>query len=254
MFQGAGGRRPQGEDAAPLGLGPVDRVGGLRRNDIALLMHPMFEDIVHTHRQERAQSHVQSHRMDLHSPAPQTLEGLRREMQTGRGRGHRAGGAGEDGLITFPIGRIVLPPDVGGQRDAAHPFESRGEIAGAGKTDMAVGSFATGQDGSLDFAAEQQPGARSGRFGTFGQTRPVLPIRGQATDQEHLDLATAALFAEQPRRNHPGIVEYQQIPGPEILTQILEGRHPDIPLPTTQDQQAGIFPMGPGILGNESFG
>ena len=76
-FQRAHAGGAHGDDPpAPL-AGGVDPVGGLRGDLEVLRVHLVFLDVLHLHRPEGAQAHVQQHRHDVHALLADAVHQLR---------------------------------------------------------------------------------------------------------------------------------------------------------------------------------
>ena len=86
-------------------------------------MQLYFVHALHAQRRKRAQAHVQRDARNLHTPRRESIENLRREVQPGRGRGHRSALAGKDGLIALAIFRRIAAVNVCGS--GMWPMRSR---------------------------------------------------------------------------------------------------------------------------------
>ena len=162
---------------------------------------------------------MQGDKRPFHAPLRQPVEQCLLEVQAGGGRGHRAGLAGVDGLIALGIFRGRLAANVGRQRRLPVPFQQRQPrfvAVGADFEQLAVAAEYGGGKARL----EQQRTTRLGRLaGVEMNQRP--PLVQQPLDQ-NLDPSAAGLAAEQPRRDDPGVVEHQQIAGPQQRRQFAE--------------------------------
>ena len=96
---------PDRDDAPPLGPGPVDRRGGLRRDGEALGVHAVLAHVVDLDGAEGAGAHVEDDLRALDAAGAQAVEELRREVQAGGGRGDGARLAGVDRLVAVAVRR-----------------------------------------------------------------------------------------------------------------------------------------------------
>ena len=83
----------------------------------------------------------------------------------------------------------------------------------------------------------------------MGETgiRPRHPLH------QHFHLAAGLLAAEDPRRNHPGIIEYQQITGPQPAGQVTEPLVLQLTTVTAQTQQPAVGALLSRVTGNQSL-
>jgi len=100
--------------------------------------------------------------------------------------------------------------------------------------------------------AEDQPLPRLQPLGRGAEAVPLLAALGRDRlhqQQFHLS-AGAGLVAAQPRRDHPGVVEDQQIARAQQLRQLPDGAVLGWPLKPREHQQAGGVALRQGSLGD----
>ena len=110
-------------DAPPLAERGVDRSGRVGGNEVPLGVHVVLRRIIGFHGAERAHTHVQGDRHALHPFRVDFGQQLASEVQSGRGRGHRARYTGVHGLVALPVQGLVVPLEIGRQRHVAVPFQ-----------------------------------------------------------------------------------------------------------------------------------
>ncbi len=127
-FERADDRGADGDDAATLRYGAVDCVGSFGRNGITLAVQAHLVDALDTKRRECAEADVEGDVGYFDAFADESVEDLRREVQSGCGRGDGTALIGKDGLIALAIGIGVVAMDVGRQRDVADLVEHGEEV------------------------------------------------------------------------------------------------------------------------------
>ena len=128
-------------------------------------------------------------------------------MQPGRGSRHRAGCACVDRLVAFAIRVLGLPRDIRRQRHAAVGFEERQHVA---REFEPCETLLLAQHPGLMAAGEPDQAARPQRLAGAGlHQRRVVVLHAL---QQDLDAAAALLHAVGTRRQHPRVVQHQQIP------------------------------------------
>jgi hypothetical protein len=96
---------------------------------------------------------------------------------------------------------------------------------------------------------EQQAAAGFGRFaGAEMDQRP--PFVQQTLDQQ-LDAPAAGLAAVQAGRDHPGVVEHQQVAGAQQFRQVIEPAVAERAGCAVQGQQPAVAAPGRGVLGDQ---
>ena len=149
-------------------------------------------------------------------------------MQAGGGGCDRARFAREDRLVPLAIEVHVRPLDVGRQRDVADGFDGvrhRSRVARP-EPDEAAAEEALFQHLAVNRAPaplEAHAPARPHPLARVDKRLPVLVVN--AREQQDLDAAPAGLaFADEPRREDPGVVEDHQVAGAEQAAEVGHGR------------------------------
>ncbi|MNV43816.1 hypothetical protein D3C71_1355460 [compost metagenome] len=106
--------------------------------------------------------------------------------------------------------------------------------------------------GDAFIVAQQQVGARLRGLRRANMRQHTMVIQ-HALDQ-NFNLAAADLAAKHAGRDHPGIVEHQQIAGFQIIQQIGEYAVRQRPARPVQLQQAATATLRLGIAGNQGLG
>ncbi len=222
-------------------------------------MQAAAADLLTVRRPKCPGAHVQPHPGQAHPTALQLRQGLAREMQSRRRRGHGSTAAGIvggiDGLVTqpilrgqFPITRILeIPLDVRRQRHdaplpgrlpriimAAHqyfPATQRGGHFQENADRALIALVGCGQD------LEAQPGAQPPRRTSHGQPGSVVSL---GLDQQQFHPAPGVGAAgEQSGRHDPAVIDHQQVAG-------IQERGQDGELFLTDDAAGGINEQHPG--------
>jgi len=131
-FEDPCGGGPDGDDAASLGFGVVDGLGGGCGEGEPFLVHAVVGDVVALDREEGAGADVEGEVGSLNPGVGELLEEFRGEMESGGGSGDGSGLAGVDGLVAMAIlggGRSLGAMDVGREGDFAMDF-GEGEHVG----------------------------------------------------------------------------------------------------------------------------
>jgi hypothetical protein len=205
-------------------------------------VHLVVAHILDIDRAEGIEADMQGHKADAHPLGPQTLEQLRREMESSRWGRRRTGNARVDGLIALRIRQRLM--NIGRQRHAPYLLDKPGnrrrlalslsmesqELRCQLEADKTAPRLGTAQH--LALQARRQPShpifaeedARP-----FAQTPPgpdqSLPgVRAQVGplgQQQHLNRSAGLLTpAKQTRRDHAALVGDQQIARPQIVANI----------------------------------
>ena len=129
-------------------------------------------------------------------------------MQTGRGRGHRPRLPGKDRLVALPVSRLVGAPDIRGQRHMAVGFQERKDRLVEGQPEqVALAADPLRERAALQVYPRTRTWCLAGPDLGLGRMLSGGPL------DEDLHPAAGVLFPENARRNDPGIVENQQVPG-----------------------------------------
>lgn len=74
-----------------------------------------------------------------------------------------------------------------------------------------------------------------------------------ALDQ-HFQLAAGGFLAEQPRRDHPGVVEHHQVAGAQVVEQVSELLVGQLAAGAIEHQQAAAMTLGQWMAGDQGIG
>ncbi len=225
-LQGADDGGPHRHDP-PSGLpGPADRPGGLLADLVALALHPVLLDPLGVDRLEGADADVERHPGDLDPRGLDLPQEPFREVEPRRGGRHRSGPAGVDGLVALAVLGGVRPVDVGGKGDVPQPVQVRldglGEpqpVAMGGAVLPLVDHLGGETLGDLDPRAGPRPPSR------LDQGLPLA--LAHRLDEQDLHLPAPGAPAVQARRDHPRVVEHQQVSGVKEARQVA---HAGVPL------------------------
>ena len=233
------------------------RFGRVRRNLKPLGVQLVLLDHFHSNRLKRSQSNMQGNLGGLDAALANALQNFRREVQARRRRGHRAGRLGVDRLILLAIFGCVGAVDVRRQRNVPDAVEDGEEIVDRIEAQMALAERPAPDDLGCQFvrrfvriAAEIDALAQAELAAGMHQRLPFQRRSGELFRQQHLDFAAqkiscgriflrqplrarAAAMSVQPRRQHLGIVEDQQIVGPQQLGKVAK-------LPVRQDSSLRV--------------
>jgi len=169
----------------------------------------ILADVVHPHRLEGTGTDMQGDMPELHAAFAQRIEQGIVEMQARSRRGNGADLAREHGLVTLGIVRAGLALDVGRQRQAPGVQQPVLQRFRQVEAQLPEAGLVAGQHLGLAASIERDPAAGLRRLAD-AELRARLVVRQQALDQD-FHAPACGLVAEQPRRNHPGVVEDQQI-------------------------------------------
>ena len=256
-----------GHDAAAALAAALQRRQRVRRHLVPLAVHAVFGQVLRLDGLEGARAHVQRDAGALHATRSQRAEHPFVKVQRGRGRGHGAGCAGEDGLVALVVlgfvgvvAAVLLAFDVGRQRQVAvalHQLPRRlagGPVQGEAKQ-RAVGIGPTRQQRGVEAAARRA--ARHVHRGAGQRLLADLHVRhdviaGEHALDEQLQLAATGLLAEHARLDHARVVEHQQVAGLQQCGQLAEDAVHRRGRATVQ--QARATALGRGVLGDELLG
>jgi len=209
-FQCTQHRGTDGDDAAATGLGGRNLGAQFGAHIQPFTVHDMVFQIFRTHGLEGAGAHMQSNVAELYVFGLQLRQDLLVEMQTRRRRRHRAGMAGEYGLIPRIIIRIGITLDVGRQWHLPESIEHGFDRLLGVKT-QTVKFFLTAKHGQQGTIGQRDTAPRFRGF--RGADLGTHALVGQQTFDQDFNLAAGLLLAVKPCRNDPGIVEDQQVAG-----------------------------------------
>ena len=179
-------------------------------------VHDVLVETVGAHRLKGAGTHVQGEVAQTDAAPFQGVQQRVVEMQAGGRRGDGTDLACIYRLVTLVVIAARLALDIGRQRQAAgvqQPALQRLRNVEAQPVELAFAAEHLGLAAGIQ--CDPRPGL--GRFAD-AQLRARLIGAEQALDQD-LDAAAGRLGPEQARRDHPGVVEHQKIPGRQQLGQ-----------------------------------
>ena len=181
----------------------------------------------------------------LHAQGVQLVQRGLIEVQAGGGRRDGAGFARVHGLVAGVVAGVGLVRDVGRQRRGAVGVQQVQHRTG--KADVEQLALAAQHHG-VEGVGQAQPHAGAGRLAGAHVGQGAVGL-GDALDQ-HLDLAAGGLVAVQPGLDDAGVVEDQQVAGPQQAGQV--GEAPVMQLAgVIQVQQPAAGAFGGGRLGDE---
>ena len=165
------------------------------------------------------------------------------------GGGGGAVDLGIDGLIPLRVLELLL--DVGRQGHFPQALQHLQEDALVVEANQLVAVLQ-----SLLHRGRQGPVAKGEGgplLGLAARLRQALPEAvALVPEQQHLHRALGGLpMAQQPGRQHPGVVQHQTVAGIEIVQNLIEMMVADLPGLPVQGHQPGAVPPLQGRLGNE---
>ena len=212
------GRGGADHDHAPPGLdGGVDARRGVLADRVALGIDRVRLHLRCAHRLEGAVADVQRDGRALDARVVERSENRLGEMQPRRRRRDRPGLACEHGLVAIAIEVQVRPLDVGRQRNVPDRLDGVHHRAGVTRpeTDDPPAEVALLEHLAVQRASSAlEPHLPAGPhpLTRVHQRLPSLVV--DARHEQHLDHSAAGLtLANQPCREHPGVVEHHQVAG-----------------------------------------
>ena len=174
-----------------------------------LTVHLVLMKIVHPHRLERPRADMQRHMPKLHATLAQSGQQGIIKMQARGGGSHRTNLASKHGLVALGIIRTGFALDIRRQRHPPGVLQPILQRLPNVETQTPETGLIALQHLRLTAGIECNFAADPRRFAD-PQLRTRFIVRQQPLDQE-FDTSTAGLVAKQTRRNHPGVVENQQV-------------------------------------------
>ena len=208
--------------------------------DLEILgVHLVLLHVLHLHRAEGAQAHVQQHRHDVHALCPDALHQLRREVQTRRGCGGAALLPGVHRLVALTILQFFV--DVGRQRHLAQLVQRSLHRALAGEVHDAPAVLLHLRDGRhKTSAAEEHLRARAQLLARAHDGLPLL--RRKLLQKQDLAGPAAGTLADQSRGDHAGLVDHQRVAGVQIVDDVVKMPVLDAVVPPVQHHQPAVIP------------
>lgn len=237
VLQRADARCANGDDPATLIKRAVDgfrrRVGYLK----SFRFHFVFFDTLHPYRLESSQPHVEGDLASLHTAGAQAFKGSLREMKTRRRGGHRAPDFCVNGLVGFAVRRFIAAVNVGRQRDVTQAIDGILDAALARcQPNAAHTVLTTAQHLGFQFSLAEHQRFTHAHFAS-GMHESLPDILALLASQHEFDFGGEELAeggivladllrafstppAEEPRGKYFGVVEYQEVAGPEDLGEV----------------------------------
>ena len=219
-FQRPAGCRADADDPAAGALGLVDHICRLLRDHAELGVHMMLGDLLRLDGPEGPETDVQRDIGLFDALGCELFQQLAGKMQTGCRRGGRAVHLGIDRLIALAVFEFFL--DVWRQGHFAETLEHLKEDPLIVELHELVAVFLLSDDrrGELS-AAEGQFGAG---MGLPSRLREAFPdAAALILEQQHLDGAAGRLpMAQQPCREHAGVVHHQTVARLQQVDQIIK--------------------------------
>ena len=220
-------RRPHRDDPASAAMRLKDLSPSPGRQRHLFRLERMPGRVVDSHRFERAGPHGERQIGDGDRTLGETVEHLRREMETRGGCGDRERFSGENRLIGLSILRPVRgagrAADVRRQRhvpDALQKFV----VDRAIKDDLPPPVRSDFRDDGVDSVVESHALPGLGAAAGLGQGEPTPLVGVEALEQENLDETSLAVAAPEAGRPHGSVVAHKEISRRESVRQIRE--HP----------------------------
>jgi hypothetical protein len=251
-LEGAHHRGPDRDHPSAAGMRRLDAPARAGAHPDPLGVHVVVLEAPGTHRLEGPRADVQGHEVELDAALANRLEQLPIEVQAGGRRGHRARIAREHRLVAGLVAPLRRAADVWRQRHRAVRLEQRLERVFAGielELEQVRRARGHGRPGGV---GEAQPGSGAGRL-AGAHVGEKAPLAGLALDQ-HLGAPAARLARREPRLDHPGVVEHQQIARRQQLGEIGESAVGQRPAGAVEHQQPARPALGERRLGNELLG
>ena len=234
---------------ATTGAASLDGIDHLLAHFKPLFMHVVVFDLVDPHRLEGARAHVQGDEGTLYTLGGNLLQQRLIEVQACGRCGDCTGSFGVHSLVALTVGALVGAVDVRRQRHVADTVEQRQHLFGEAQLEQRV--MACDHFG-LAAAIDEDDRAYLGRLA--GAYMGQHPMAVEHALDQHFQLAAGSFLAEQPRRDHPGVVEHHQVAGAQVLEQIGE-------LPVRQragwpieHQQTAAMALGQRVAGDQGIG
>jgi hypothetical protein len=217
-------------------------------------------DATDADRLEGSEADVQRDIDGLDAALTDSVENLRREVETGGRRGYRSALIRIDGLIALAIAGGVRTRDVGRERDVADAIEGGKEvivILEGLKADIPPAELCARQDLGLQFilVAKEKAFADSDFAAGANQALPFVGIGCELTSEKDFDAAVGAFAAAiKPGRKDAGIVEDDEVAWLEKVGEFAEQAIGVAAAGALQVQHAGAVAGGEGFLGDEFTG
>ena len=250
-LQCAAGRCANADHTAAVFLGFVDDIGSLPGDDAVFRMHLMLRDLVLFHRAEGAQTHMKGDIAQLDAHSLDLLQQLRGEVQSRRGGRRRADHLRINRLIALLILQFSL--DIRRKRHPAQLLQNLKKDAFVLKMyqPVAIGQNLLHLRLKLTFS--------KGNTGTlaqlFARAHKTLPhVASLVHQQQDLHRAAGRTVADEPGRQHPGVIQHEAVPGAQELGQVIEMMVADLTGGLVQCHQPGAVPAVKWSLRNELLG
>jgi hypothetical protein len=171
-------------------------------------------------------------------------------MKTGCRRGYSPFPLGKHGLIAFPIqfGKRILFLSSDVWRNGHHPafFQQGIDRPRSFESDLNQTVFAQVFNDSGEIIFKEQPISLPGPLGRPEKTPAGIRFLGFLVgmlQNEYFNAAAAFFATENPRRNHPGVVDHQEVAGQEQLRKIKKMPMFHRPGGAVHNQEARLIPL-----------
>jgi hypothetical protein len=161
---------------------------------------------------------VEGHLGDFDAGGGELVQDLAGEVEAGGGGGDGTGVSRPDGLVALAVLGLVGPLDVWRQRHMAETLQVG--LDGLGEAQAVAAGLFLVDDLGGQALVEMNHGAGTGAPAGLHQSVP-LPLAG-FSGQQDLDLPSSRTPAEEARRDHPRVVDHQEVPGAEQLREIAD--------------------------------
>ncbi len=206
--------RADAHDAPPGTEGAVQGRRGRRRDLVVLGVEAVLARVVGLHRLERPRADVQREAGGLDAAVGERGEQLGGEVQARRGRRHGAARPRVDGLVALAIGRARARPRAGCTAAAApRPPPRVPPRRAAVKTPPARCRPRDARGGSRAPTASASAAPARRRFA--GRAITSQSDSAERAHEQQLGLTPAGPARAQPRRDHPHVVEQEQVARPQ---------------------------------------
>ena len=180
-------------------------------------VNAMIADVFRLDWLEGSGPHMQCHENLADAFFIQTMQKSLVEVQPCRRRGHCARILCVHCLVTIPVLRFWSPVDIRWQRHLPMSFQKVRDIRLLWEPQDPK-PFLSPLDFDLHPFGQRQLATGRGRTAETQLRKNPLPRK--LTFHQHFDLAARRLATEKPRRDHPGIVEHQQISGSKQIRKV----------------------------------
>ena len=217
----------------------IHALGGFLGDDEFLRVHHMVGDHFGAHRAKGADADMQGEK-----GVRNALKHFGGEMKSGGRRGDGAFLFGIDRLVAFAVGLVLDATHVVRQCELAVLVEIERRVP----TDQAVAIFKNLGHHAADAARDDF----ATQLHAFARPHEAAPFEfAMAVEAEQLD---ATIVGKHARRNHPRVVEHQQIVGPQIFGDVAKHAMLEAAALAMHDEHPRRSAIGKRPRGNEFLG